>query len=324
MRDASENPTPTPQRTDPEPNLSGELQRLRQLHETGALSDEEFARAKDAVLAGPRGKEKGPPGKAKRFPWAAATSACVVLALAAGAYYLLLPDDQATLDSLNEQALTTTLQNMKRDPMGVPPREVREASYRLLVKKESIFKRHPDWPEVGPNPSDRIRSLLDQIAIANGEPHPGQLTSITATYFDPKARGNAHEYKAYYLDGGLERHQKAREAEEAWSSRKEAQRALQELEEKRRKEEEAKQRRVRLTDTFLDRMQFRGTPREAPIRAKLEKLTDQDLNTAYHTADCLANFGLQFLKEHDGTGLRQEAITFYREHPELFPTVPKP
>jgi hypothetical protein len=43
-------------------NLADELQKLQQLHQAGALSDEEFAKAKDALLSAP------PPGPAPAAP----------------------------------------------------------------------------------------------------------------------------------------------------------------------------------------------------------------------------------------------------------------
>jgi hypothetical protein len=41
-------------------NIADELQKLQQLHQAGALSDEEFARAKDKLLSGTTAIQEGP------------------------------------------------------------------------------------------------------------------------------------------------------------------------------------------------------------------------------------------------------------------------
>lgn len=41
-------------------NIADEIERLRQLHETGAMSDDEFARAKDALLKNAAGGAQSP------------------------------------------------------------------------------------------------------------------------------------------------------------------------------------------------------------------------------------------------------------------------
>lgn len=48
-------------------NLADEIQRLQQLHVTGALTDEEFAKAKSAVLAGESFGGQGSGGEAKCY-----------------------------------------------------------------------------------------------------------------------------------------------------------------------------------------------------------------------------------------------------------------
>src|SRR5262245_37860243 len=49
-------------------SLTDELQRLRELHQSGALSDEEFTQAKAALIGNPRSEPtpKSPPGPGRR------------------------------------------------------------------------------------------------------------------------------------------------------------------------------------------------------------------------------------------------------------------
>ncbi len=49
---APQQQTPAPAATSAPANVTGELQKLAQLHQSGALSDQEFAAAKQKLLSG--------------------------------------------------------------------------------------------------------------------------------------------------------------------------------------------------------------------------------------------------------------------------------